>query len=521
MNVIGLGGLLDDAACAVAVDGRIVAAVEQEKITRRYAPGALPIEAIDEALRLAKLPASDVQVVALARPFAAGADSLIALRVRQVFPHARFLVVDHHSAHAWSAVCAHSVAPDGATILTLDRAGDLRCSARWRYSGGALHLEKESYFPDSVGDIYGRVTEFLGFEARADEHKVQWMSAAGDARFLALFENILGFRNNGWPAIDRTYLDRDRMNAGGFSSKFYDALGLKDGESPQGSLPAHIAAGIQRALENCVLAMAGEGGHLRLAGGVAFNAFLIRALESSGRWDSVVVQAAAGNAGTALGAAILGGDVHHALPTLALGPEYSAEEIKRVLENCKLSPKLLLTVDELIQSALDQLGGHHIVAWMQGPMEFGPRALGRRSILASPHDPYATENLNSFIKHREAFRKFAASVPAEAASRYFEYGANAAFLSSVSEVKPEWRELFRPALLGGQGIRLHIVEKTENPLFHRLLVAAGEATGLPVLYNTSFNLFGDALVCSPRDAVRSFYSSGIDVMYVGPFLLRK
>ena len=154
-------------------------------------------------------------------------------------------------------------------------------------------------------------------------------------------------------------------------------------------------------------------------------------------------------------------------------------------------------------------------------MEFGPRALGNRSILASPLDPYATENLNSFIKHREAFRKFAASVPAEHADRYFTFGPNVRNLASIATVRPEYRQQFAPALLGESSIRLHVVDADENPLFHRLLSAAGESTGLPVLYNTSFNLFGDALVCNPRDAVRSFYSSGIDVMYVGQFLLRK
>jgi carbamoyltransferase len=521
MNVIGLGGLLDDAACALAVDGLIVAAVEQEKISRRYAPGGLPLEAIEETLRLGKLKASQIDVVSLARPFAAGADSLITLRVKQVFPNARFLVVDHHKAHAMSAAYGSGAAADGATILTVDRAGDLRCSARWRFVAGELQLDKESYFPDSVGDIYGRVTELLGFTSRADEHKVQWMSAAGTDRFVALFEEILGFRDNAWPTIDRSYLDQDRMGAGGFSAKFYEAIGLKDGQKPQDKLAVDVAAGVQRALENCILAMAGEGDELRLAGGVGFNAFLVRSLEKSGRWKRVTVQAAAGNAGTALGAALIGSAKPQAIASLNLGPEYGMGEVKQVLENCKLSPKLLLTVEELLQTALAELSENRIIAWMQGPMEFGPRALGNRSILASPRDPYATENLNSFIKHRESFRKFAASVPAEVASLYFEFGENARYLSSVAEVKPEYRELFAPALLGESTIRLHVVDKAENPLFHKLLISAGEATGLPVLYNTSFNLFGDPLVCSPRDAVRSFYSSGIDVLFVGQYLLRK
>jgi len=154
-------------------------------------------------------------------------------------------------------------------------------------------------------------------------------------------------------------------------------------------------------------------------------------------------------------------------------------------------------------------------------MEFGARALGNRSILASPLDPYSAENLNTYIKHREPFRKFAASVPAEICDQFFEVGANARFLSTVGRVKPEHRGKFAAAVLAGDLIRVHAVDRTENPLYWKLLHAAGKATGLPVLYNTSFNLFGEPMVCNPRDAVRSFYSSGIDAMLVGNFFLQK
>jgi len=521
MNVLGIGGLLDDAACALAKDGYIIAAVEQKKVARRHQPGTLPTEAIEATLAIAKLQPTDVHVVAIARPLSASPDSLLSLRVKQILPNARLIILDHQTAHAASAYYASGY--NKATVLTLDRAGDLRCSARFAATDGKLELERESYFPDSLGDLYGRVTEFLGFSSRADEHKIQWMSADGDTRFVDLFSDILGYQAEGWPALNRSYFDRDRMGAGGFSTKFYAALGLSEGESPMDALKPHIAAGLQRAIEHCAIAMAGKaGGNLCLAGGVAFNALLVQAFETSGLFERVYVQPAAGNSGTAIGAAYAASEgQRHALASLALGPAFDSESIKQVLENCKLSPKFLLTTDELIHSALTELADHRIIAWFQDRMEFGPRALGNRSILASPLDPYATENLNRFIKHREAFRKFAASVPVEHAAEYFDCGPNAKNLASVSTVKPQYRERFAPALLGAAGIRLHVVAKQENPLFHRLLLAAGERTGLPVLYNTSFNLFGDALVCNPRDAVRSFYSSGIDVMYVGQFLLRK
>ena len=181
----------------------------------------------------------------------------------------------------------------------------------------------------------------------------------------------------------------------------------------------------------------------------------------------------------------------------------------------------MLTSEELIETAVQQLSENKIVAWMHGRMEFGARALGNRSILASPLDPYSTENLNIYIKHREQVRKFAASVPAELAGEYFETGPNARFLATVGRVKPRHRERFAAALLADDLVRVHTVDRDENPLYWKLLHAAGKATGLPVLYNTSFNLFGEPLVCTPRDAVRSFYSSGIDAMFVGQFFLQK
>jgi carbamoyltransferase len=192
-----------------------------------------------------------------------------------------------------------------------------------------------------------------------------------------------------------------------------------------------------------------------------------------------------------------------------------------VLENCKLRFRYLLTDEEVTAAAVAQLSDNKIVAWMHGRMEFGARALGNRSILASPLDPYSTENLNAFIKHREPFRKFAASVPSELAAQYFEVGPNAHYLSTVGRVRPEHREKFAAAILADDLVRVHTVDRDENPLYWTLLHAAGKATGLPVLYNTSFNLFGEPLVCTPRDAVRSFYSSGIDAMFVGHFLLQK
>ncbi len=521
MIVLGLGGLLNDAACALLKNGEVLAAVEEVKVTRGLRPGGLPQAAIEECLRLSGATRDQVDSVALVRPIARGPEAALHMTLRDQFPHAEVVVVEHHMAHAASAFFASPF--ESATVLTLDHAGDFRCGARWRASGDSIELEKEWYYPDSLGRLYGAVTELLGFRARADEHKVQWLSASGDDRYAAAFREIVSDAAR----IDPAYFDGNRLAAGGFSTKFFDALGLVDGAKIPPVLAPSIARGLQKTVEETVLALAGEGENLCLAGGLFFNALLVDFVERSGRWKNVFVQAAAGNAGTALGAVY---HVWHQLKkrprrantgTLLLGPSYGVDEIKQVLENCKLGFSYLRSTDEVLAKAVSMLGDHKIVAWMQGRMEFGPRALGNRSILASPLDPYSTENLNIFIKHREPFRKFAASVPAELAAEYFDAGPNARTIATVGRVRAAHKKTFAPAILGEDMVRVHAVEEAENPLFHRLLHEAGRTTGLPVLYNTSFNLFGDPLVSTPRDAVRSFYSSGIDALFVGNFLLEK
>jgi carbamoyltransferase len=508
MIILGIGGILGDAASAILKDGALVAAIEESKLVRRRTHwgghGELPEHSIAKCLELAGATPQQVDAVAIVRPIP---ESDFHLKLRARFPESRIVVLEHHLAHAASAYYPSPF--EEATVLTLDRGSDLRCGSRWQARGARMTLEHEQYSPDSLGDLYGRVTELLGFGADVDEHKVQWLSVGGDGRYRDLFLEILCLSDSG-ARLDRSFFSTERLNRGGFSD-----------------LRLHVAAGIQKAVEAAVIRMAGKGRNLCLAGGLGLNALLVSALENRSGYQNVFVQPASGNAGTAIGAVL---ETWHgayrqeqrvALDTLCLGPAYTAPEIKQVLENCKLRFRYMLTMDELIGTAVAQLNDNKIVAWMHGRMEFGARALGNRSILASPLDPYSTENLNIFIKHREPFRKFAASVPAELCDRYFDVGTNARFLSTIGRVKPEHRDKLAAAILADDLVRVHTVDRDENPLYWKLLHAAGKATGLPVLYNTSFNLFGEPLVCTPRDAVRSFYSSGIDAMFVGNFFLQK
>ncbi len=313
-----------------------------------------------------------------------------------------------------------------ATVLSLDRAGDFRSAVLFRGQGNQLTPFREIYFPDSFGDVFNRITELLGFEPRADEHKVQWLSASGEAKHLDVFRKMLRRGESPWPQIDRSFFDADSLTNGGFSERFYEEVGLTSGGKLDSKTKADLAASLQTAISEAVIGMLAGAERVCVAGGLALNALLIHALEQ--RFKDTFVQPMAGNAGTSLGAALYawhnfyGEEARIPFHTLCLGPGYSPVQIKQVLENCKLRFQFLLTEGELIQQAVRALNDNRIVAWMQGRMELGPRALGNRSILASPLNPYSTENLNVYIKHRESFRKFAASVPEELASKYFEVG---------------------------------------------------------------------------------------------------
>ena len=516
-TIVGIGGLLRDAACCVIRDGQIASAVDQAKLARQPAPGWFPEEAFASALQVAGVQTDQIDVLAVARPMAAGPEIEQLLTLRARFPNSEIVVVEHHHAHAASAYFASGF--PSASVLSVDRAGDYRSAVLFEGYGRVLKPLRELYFPDSLGDLFNRTTELLGYKPRADEHKVQWLSTAGTPVYAGVFGEIIGRNGMGWPKFNRKFFDADHLTGGGFGSRFYEAIGAKPREPLPDEKKADIAASLQHAVNETVAGMFETAQNVCIAGGLALNALLVRSLEQ--RFSNVFVQPSSSNAGTALGAALFASAEAIPFSTLCLGPAFGPGEIKQVLENCKLRFRYLVTEAELIGEAVQVLNDNKIVGWMQGRMEFGPRALGNRSILASPLNPYSTENLNIYIKHRETSRKFAASVPAELANEYFEVGSNARYLATVGTVKSPYRERFAAALLGDAMVRVHAVDKDENPLYHSLLLGAGRATGLPILYNTSFNLFGDPLVCTPRDAVRSFYSSGIDTLFVGSFVVEK
>ena len=347
------------------------------------------------------------------------------------------------------------------------------------------------------------------------------------------FRKLFTWNSNGIPKLNRRYFEAGPDHRGIFAPQFYRELGLSSrGTTPNAVVRANLARSAQDYLEEIVLQLAANfqqqtGMHsLCVAGGVFLNVFLVRALETRSAFNHVYVQPVSGNAGTALGAAYLsrkrikGHSGRAPLASLALGTQASSQEMKAVLDNCKITYRYLPGEEQTVEEAVNLLLRDKIVAWCQGRTEFGHRALGNRSLLASPFSEYVVENVNQFIKHREGFHPFALSVPAERAADYFDASPNCRFMASLGTLRRPVAGLERFAF-HGNAVRVHTVEKNDNLLYWKLLHKFGESAAAPILVNTSFNLFGEPLVTDPRGAVRSFYCAGVDALALGPFLLVK
>jgi carbamoyltransferase len=595
MFILGLSAMGHDSAAALLDDSGIVAAMEESKLARSRAVEGIPREAIRYCLERAAITWRDVAHVAIAsRPWRAwqrhasfrarlapiapvssgyfvnkasgelGRELNNVRIVRQMAgaPEGRVESLDHHLCHAASAFYASPY--ERALAVSLDEKGDGRAGFAGIGEGTALREVASLALPHSLAWVYSQVTKLLGFRPHADEHKTQWLSiygekggdagggsaavvtgaTAGAADFAELFLEMLRREARGPAHLNAKYFRNGFAGALSFTHEFYRRAGIAHEpaeDAPETrlaeALRAPIAAGLQRACEIILCEwLAGlredfKERSLCLAGGLFLNPLLVAAIEARAGFENVFVQPAAGNEGTALGAAYL---IWHqqlrrarmaAMPGPYWGPAYSNEDVKRVLENCKAAYHWCDSDERKLGEVVRLLQAGKIVAWFQGAAEFGPRALGNRSLLASPWAPYAKENLNDYVKHRESFRPFALAIPEERCAEYFECSANGRFLTTMARANEAGRKLLAPLppgfLLPGNLVRLHVVHAADNPLFWKLLNRAGENAPAPILVNTSFNLFGEPLVVTPRDAVRSYFCSGADALVAGNFLLEK
>jgi carbamoyltransferase len=473
---------------------------------------------------------------------------------------AKVVTVDHQLAHAASAF--YPAGFDRAAILVLGRMGDHISIAAGVGEGRKVRILKRIEFPHSLGWVYSLITEHLGFRPNGGERNTQWLSTTGEPEFISAFEDLIRIDSAGTPSVDLSFFNISHQSAGPFSEKFYlrfggapDSVNQRFGNGakgvpwtklieavtgrPNAPLPANsyhrnMARSLQHRLEQTALALAESirreyrTDALCLAGGVALNSLMVSRLEQESGYRHIFVQPAAGNAGCSLGAALflwhnqLNQGEPQKLEHLFLGPEYSDEQVKPELDNCKLAYRYIVSEDKLLEEVVELLRRGNIVGWVQGRAEFGPRSLGSRSVIASPLLAHMKENLNLFVKHRENYRPFAASVIEEKAAEFFDDRSPLSkFLLTVSRIRDDKRRVIPAAWFSNGLARVHTVSRKTNPLFWRLLNKFGEKTGVPVLLNTSFNLMGDPIVCAPREAVRSYCCSGIDSLALNQFLLQK
>ena len=561
MLTLGIWAFGRDSSVVLLDETSIVAAIEEEKLSRSVGAGGIPRLAVARCLERANAKIQDVQIAAF--PFRPGLSALREAKVRfrqsfsgagpsaliqslgQTFRQAAqlrqirrlyggsgsFLFLDHHLCHAASAYYTSPF--ERALVLTLDERGDMHSGSLYLGEGDELRPLKTLCFPNSLGWFFSRVTHLLGLRPHRDEHKVQWLSKDGKPDFVSEFRKLFRWSTDGLPVLNMRYLGGGAEEDASFSKTVLRDLGLEPkvvASDPQ--LRASLARSARDVLEEIVLTIAERYrkqhsmDSLCVAGGLFQNVFLVRALETRSGFKQVYVQPVAGNSGSALGAALLarkrlGHPARQLLRHLYLGPGFLSGEIKAVLDNCKIIYKYPSGEEQLFAEAAHLLSRDKIVAWFQGRTEFGHRALGNRSILASPFSEYVIENVNQYIKHREDFHPFAFSAPAEVVPRLFDCSANCRFMASLGKLKPDAPpELERFSFEGGQ-VRVHAVEREANPRFWRLLHKFGERAPAPVLFNTSFNLFGEPLVSDPREAIRSLYCAGIDAMAIGDFLVIK
>jgi carbamoyltransferase len=575
VSILGLSALAHDSAAALLSDSGIVAAIEESKLVRVRATTGIPREAIRYCLERGGTGWSGVECVAVAsRPLRAWVrQAWLRTRLTPFAPvpsgyyqtkalgelgrelnngrllHSlgesgklRVLNLEHHLCHAASAFYAS--AADRAAVVTLDEQGDGRAGAVALGENARLRILRLISYPHSPAWIFSQVTDLVGFEPHADEHKTQWLGLEGEPVFENLFLGLLRGSAGKLPHLATSYFNRGLAGRIAFSPKFYRAVGVdpaagKAAESgsvrpriPE-PLRRQLAASVQQACAKVAAELAEryrkETGakSLCLAGGLFLNPVIVSHVEKNTGFDDVFVQPAAGNEGTALGAAWyvrhhVQGKPRQVPPAqLAWGPDYSSQEIKQVLDNCKARYRFHVSEEQILEETVQLLAAGKIVGWFHGAAEFGPRALGNRSLLASPWAPYVKENLNEYVKHREAFRPFAISVTSERAAEFFDYSRSAHFMATLGFAKPEAARLLDGFLLPGGRVRLHVVERAANSPLWRLLDRFGKFAPAPMLVNTSFNLFGEPLVVSPRDAVRSYFCSGIDALIIGNFSLAK
>ena len=592
MRILGLSAYYHDSAVCLLEDGHIVAAAQEERFTRTKHDACFPEQAIEYCLKEANISLNELDYISfydkpflkferILETYLAYAPKgfvsfskamplwikeklfqkeLIKKYFSKQYPNIewdeKLLFAKHHQSHAASAFFPSPF--DEAVILTMDGVGEWATTSVAIGKGNKLETIKEIYFPHSLGLLYSAFTYFTGFKVNSGEYKVMGLAPYGIPRFKdIILENLIDVKDDGSFKMNMAYFNYCtglRMTNNAFSELFNIKPRTEDQPIQQEHMD--LAASIQAVTEEvmlkitCALAEEYDIPNLCLAGGVALNCVANGKILKSNHFKNIWIQPAAGDAGGAIGAAYSTWHTHlgnsrdilenDSMQGSYLGPEYSQSIIEDALTNCN-AKFITLNEDEIVERVAQSLANEKAVGWFQGRMEFGPRALGGRSILADPRSADMQKTLNLKVKYRESFRPFAPSILREDMSDWFEMDADSPYMLLVAEIKSsrrremtdEEQQLFGIEQLNAirseipavthvdYSARIQTVHEKTNPRYHTLLSKFKEITSCPVLVNTSFNVRGEPIVCTPEDAFRCFMGTEMDILAIGNSLLIK
>jgi carbamoyltransferase len=591
MRILGISAFYHDSAAALVEDGRIVAAAQEERFTRKKHDASFPHRAVGYCLGAVGAKLRDIDHVAfydkpflkferLLETYIAMAPkgfssfkmaiplwlkeklfqkSLLRKQLREfddAISSDKLLFTEHHLSHAASAFFPSPF--EQAVVLTMDGVGEWATTSAAIGEGNRLEIFQEIHFPHSLGLLYSALTYYTGFKVNSGEYKVMGLAPYGEPKYAKLIlDHLVDLKADGSFRLDMSYFDYCTgltMTNERFAKLFGAPV-----RTPDQMLTAFhmdVAASIQAVLDEAVLrltrSLAAKTGarKLCLAGGVALNCVANGKVLRDGKFDSIWIQPAAGDAGGAVGAALAAYHQFKAKPRVVvasdamsgalLGPEFSQSEIERRLT--ELGARFeVLSEEAMIASTAQALADQLAIGWVQGRMEFGPRSLGARSILGDPRSPTMQKNLNLKVKYRESFRPFAPAVLREDVADWFELASDSPYMLIVADVRQDRRRAMsaeEQALFGidklnvsrsqipavthiDYSARIQTVSRETNPLFHRLLARFKQLTGCPVLVNTSFNVRGEPIVCTPEDAFRCFMGNELDLLVIGRCVLKK
>jgi carbamoyltransferase len=594
MYILGISAFYHDSAACLLKDGEIIAAAQEERFTRKKHDAGFPHHAIQYCLKEAGIAANQIDnVVFYEKPFvkferlletylafapkgftsfakampvwikdklfqkSALINELKSTLDKSVDWRERLLFSEHHLSHAASAYYPSPF--DSAAVLTLDGVGEWTTTSLAIGKGRELKVVKEIHFPHSLGLLYSAFTYYTGFKVNSGEYKVMGLAPYGQPRYADLIrEKLITVAEDGSFQLDMSYFDYATgltMTNKNFDALFGGPPRTSEDELTQREMD--LAASVQKVTEDIVLKLAkgiaketGER-NLCLAGGVALNCVANGILLREKIFDNIWIQPAAGDAGGALGAALSTWYLHQkkeritskerdAMKGAYLGPEFADTEIEAELTACGATFKKL-SEEELIDTVATALADEKAVGWMQGRMEFGPRALGGRSIIADPRSPVIQKQLNLKVKYRESFRPFAPSVLREDVSEWFEHATDSPYMLLVADVKQDKRRAMTeeeevlfgidklnvprssvPAITHvDYSARIQTVHADTNPRYHEVISKFKEKTGCPLVVNTSFNVRGEPIICTPTDAFKCFMGTEMDVLAVGGYVLYK